>query len=67
MPPKAENKVAEHTPTEGFTPSDVKELAVGNKVEHQKFGFGEIVKMEGASHNPMAVIKFDANGEKRYC
>lgn len=65
LPPKPENKVAGHTPTEGFTASDITELAVGKKVEHQKFGFGEIVKMEGASHNPMALIKFETNGEKK--
>jgi DNA helicase-2/ATP-dependent DNA helicase PcrA len=35
------------------------------KVEHQKFGFGEVVKMEGAAHNPIATIKFDQNGEKK--
>jgi DNA helicase-2/ATP-dependent DNA helicase PcrA len=65
LAPKAEKKVTEHTPSTGFTPSDVSELAVGQKIEHQKFGFGEIIKMEGASHNPMAVIKFDTNGEKK--
>jgi DNA helicase-2/ATP-dependent DNA helicase PcrA len=34
-------------------------------VEHQKFGFGEVVKMEGASHNPIATIRFERNGEKK--
>lgn len=65
LPPKLENKVTEHTPTENFIANDVTELAVGQRVEHQKFGFGEIVKMEGASHNPMALIKFESNGEKK--
>ena len=65
LPPKTEPKVAEHTPSKGFVPSDVSELSVGKKIEHQKFGFGEIMQMEGASHNPMALIKFDNNGEKK--
>lgn len=65
LPPKIEKKVADHTPTENFVANEVAELAVGQKVEHQKFGFGEIIKMEGASHNPMAIIKFEANGEKK--
>jgi len=36
----------------------------GKKLEHQKFGFGIVLKMEGAAHNPIATIKFDLNGEK---
>ena len=35
------------------------------KVEHQKFGFGEVVKMEGSAHNPIATVKFELNGEKK--
>ncbi len=62
---KPENKVVEHTPSADFQPSDISELAVGQKVEHQKFGFGEVVKIEGAAHNPMAFIKFEQNGEKK--
>ncbi|MEJ7610706.1 MAG: hypothetical protein WKF88_05940 [Ferruginibacter sp.] len=37
----------------------------GQKVEHQNFGFGEVMKMEGASHNPIATIHFENNGEKK--
>jgi DNA helicase-2/ATP-dependent DNA helicase PcrA len=58
-------KPIEHTPTADFKPSDTSELKSGQKVEHQKFGFGEVLKMEGAAHNPIATIKFDTNGEKK--
>ncbi|MFT3903293.1 MAG: 3'-5' exonuclease [Niabella sp.] len=58
-------KTVEHTPTQGFVPSEVSALAKGQRVEHQKFGFGEIVELGGAAHNPMAVIRFDLNGEKK--
>jgi DNA helicase-2/ATP-dependent DNA helicase PcrA len=34
-------------------------------VEHQKFGFGKVLKMEGSSHNPIATVQFDTNGEKK--
>jgi DNA helicase-2/ATP-dependent DNA helicase PcrA len=34
-------------------------------VEHQKFGFGEVTKVEGSAHNPVATIMFDKNGEKK--
>jgi DNA helicase-2/ATP-dependent DNA helicase PcrA len=58
-------KPVEHTPTADFKPSDTTELKAGQKVEHQKFGFGEVLKMEGAAHNPIATIKFELNGEKK--
>lgn len=54
-----------HQPSADFKPSDTSELKAGQKVEHQKFGFGEVLKMEGAAHNPIATIKFDLNGEKK--
>jgi len=65
LAPKPENRVVEHTPSSDFQPSDISQLAVGQKVEHQKFGFGEVQKIEGAAHNPMAFIKFENNGEKK--
>jgi DNA helicase II / ATP-dependent DNA helicase PcrA len=65
MPPKAPPKVVEHVPSVDFKPSDTTALEAGMKVEHQKFGFGEVVKMEGAAHNPIATIKFEHNGEKK--
>jgi DNA helicase-2/ATP-dependent DNA helicase PcrA len=63
--PKTPSKVVEHKPTADFKPSDTSNLQAGQKVEHQKFGFGEVVRMEGAAHNPVATIKFDQNGEKK--
>ena len=54
-----------HQPSENFVPSDSTKLEVGSKVEHQKFGFGEVTKLEGSAHNPVATIKFDQNGEKK--
>ncbi len=58
-------KIKEHTPTEGFAPSDTSNLQAGQRIEHQKFGFGEVLKMEGAAHNPVATVKFENNGEKK--
>lgn len=63
--PAARPQVKEHTPSENFMPSDTTNLQVGNKVEHQKFGFGEVTKMEGSAHNPIATVKFELNGEKK--
>jgi len=55
----------EHTPSPDFKASDTSHLQVGQRVEHQKFGFGEVMKMEGAAHNPVATVKFELNGEKK--
>lgn len=61
----AKPKEMTHTPSANFVPSDISKLEVGNRVEHQKFGFGEVVKLEGSAHNPVATIRFEANGEKK--
>lgn len=65
MPPKTPPKTVEHTPSPDFQPSDTTALQEGQRVEHQKFGFGIVLKMEGAAHNPIATIKFEQNGEKK--
>ncbi|MEO7048052.1 MAG: 3'-5' exonuclease, partial [Ferruginibacter sp.] len=61
----ARPQVKEHTPSENFVASDTSNLQEGQKVEHQKFGFGNVAKMEGSSHNPIATILFENNGEKK--
>jgi DNA helicase-2/ATP-dependent DNA helicase PcrA len=58
-------KPVEHEPSANFTPSDTSNLQAGQRVEHQKFGYGEVLKLEGAAHNPIATVKFDLNGEKK--
>jgi DNA helicase-2/ATP-dependent DNA helicase PcrA len=66
VPPKPiPAKPVEHTPSADFKASDTSELSAGQRVEHQKFGFGKVVKMEGAAHNPIATIHFELNGEKK--
>ncbi|WP_301923858.1 ATP-dependent helicase, partial [Ferruginibacter sp.] len=63
VPTRPQNK--EHTPTADFVASDTSNLQPGQKVEHQKFGFGDVIKMEGAAHNPIATVQFEINGEKK--
>jgi len=65
VPPKPFVKTIEHNPGPDFIPSNTSALQVGQKVEHQKFGFGEVVGMEGSAHNPIATVKFEHNGEKK--
>jgi DNA helicase-2/ATP-dependent DNA helicase PcrA len=61
----ARPQTKEHVPSADFVASDTSNLQAGQKVEHQKFGFGEVLKTEGAAHNPIATVKFELNGEKK--
>jgi DNA helicase II / ATP-dependent DNA helicase PcrA len=54
-----------HIPTENFEGSDTSNLQVDQKIEHQKFGFGVVKKVEGSAHNPIATIQFEHNGERK--
>jgi DNA helicase-2/ATP-dependent DNA helicase PcrA len=62
-PPSTLNK--NHIPSENFSAADPSDLETGMKIEHQKFGFGVIKEIEGSAHNPIALILFDKNGEKK--
>jgi len=64
-PKPAVNKTIEHVPSSGFTPSDMSEKEAGQRVEHMKFGYGEVIKVEGSAHNPIATVRFENNGEKK--
>ena len=59
------SKVVEHTPSADFVASNAADLQEGQQVEHQKFGFGTVAKIEGSAHNPVATIVFKLNGEKK--
>ena len=65
VPPKPYMKTIEHNPSPDFVASDTSALQIGQKVEHQKFGFGEVTGMEGSAHNPIATVRFQYNGEKK--
>lgn len=58
-------QVMEHKPQGEFVASDTTNLAEGDQVEHLKFGFGAVLKMEGAAHNRIATVLFKTNGEKK--
>jgi DNA helicase-2/ATP-dependent DNA helicase PcrA len=64
-PTTRQQTTVNHIPSKDFMASDTSNLHPGQKVEHQKFGFGEVMKMEGSAHNPIATVKFDLNGEKK--
>jgi DNA helicase II / ATP-dependent DNA helicase PcrA len=47
-----------------FAPSDTTALKEGMKVEHPKFGFGLVTKMDSSGPDRKAKINFDDFGEK---
>lgn len=65
LSPASRQPTKVHTPSPDFVASDTSNLQVGQKVEHQKFGFGEVINKEGAAHNPIVTIRFEQNGEKK--
>jgi DNA helicase-2/ATP-dependent DNA helicase PcrA len=55
---------AAHTPSADFKPSDTSGLKEGMKVEHPKFGFGLVKRMDINGTDRKATIQFDTQGEK---
>lgn len=53
-----------HQPSASFTPSDTSGLKEGMKVEHPKFGFGKVSKMDVEGANRKAKVIFEDFGEK---
>ncbi len=53
-----------HTPSPDFTPSNTNGLKEGQLVEHPKFGFGKVQKIETEGLNKKASIQFEHFGEK---
>ncbi len=53
-----------HTPSPDFKPSNTNRLTEGMKVEHPKFGFGKVNRIEMEGANRKAFIHFDNFGDK---
>lgn len=47
-----------------FTADPVSSIEVGQKVEHNRFGYGRIISISGDDANKKAVVNFDVGGEK---
>lgn len=54
-----------HIPTPGFAPSAPHEFQNGMDVEHEKFGFGKIVNLEGNLPDVKATVFFQGLGNKQ--
>ncbi|GEO04099.1 DNA helicase [Adhaeribacter aerolatus] len=55
---------ANYVPPADFVPSDTSNLQAGMRVEHPKFGFGVVAKMDTQGNSTKAIIDFEEAGEK---
>ncbi len=61
---KTKKPAYNHQAANSFEATDPMHLIVGDRVEHLKFGFGEITQMEGGTNNRMASIQFEKGDNK---
>lgn len=54
-----------HVPTPGFAPDAANQFQNGMEVEHEKFGFGKIVSLEGSLPDIKATVFFQGLGNKQ--
>ncbi|WCT10899.1 ATP-dependent helicase [Mucilaginibacter jinjuensis] len=54
-----------HVPSAGFAPSDTSNLQNGMEVEHERFGYGKVINLEGKSPDIKATIFFKEIGQKQ--
>ncbi len=54
-----------HVPSAGFAPSDTTNLQVGMEVEHERFGYGKVINLEGNKPDVKATIFFKEIGQKQ--
>jgi DNA helicase-2/ATP-dependent DNA helicase PcrA len=56
--------VPARVPDSEFVPTPVLQLKAGQRIEHNRFGFGQIVEISGTPADLKAKISFDEHGEK---
>jgi DNA helicase-2/ATP-dependent DNA helicase PcrA len=54
-----------HVPSANFAPSDTSKIQVGMEVEHERFGFGKVINLEGNKPDIKATIFFKELGQKQ--
>jgi DNA helicase II / ATP-dependent DNA helicase PcrA len=66
--PRKLKKVSTKDPapeTESFASSDADEIQAGVQVEHQKFGTGKVINVEGKGPNKKVTVFFQNVGQKQ--
>ena len=64
LPVRRPQVVQKRIPDAEFIPTPVLQLKVGQRIEHNRFGFGQILEISGNPADLKAKIKFDDHGEK---
>ena len=63
-PVRRPQTVPQRVPTADFEPTPILELRVGQRVEHNRFGYGKILEISGSPADLKAKIAFEEHGEK---
>ena len=63
-PVRRPQTVPQRVPAADFEPTPILELRAGQRVEHNRFGFGKILEISGSPADLKAKIAFDQHGEK---
>lgn len=53
------------SPTTTHTSINNTSLSEGNYIEHERFGIGQVIKIEGSGENTKATVKFENTGTKQ--
>ena len=64
MPVRRSQVVPKTVPDADFEPTPILQLRAGQRIEHNRFGFGQIVDISGNAADLKARISFDDHGEK---
>jgi len=62
---KITNKPAPSGVPSDFAPSDVDDIRIGMTVEHQRFGVGKVLTLEGVGPNKKCTVLFEGIGAKQ--
>jgi DNA helicase-2/ATP-dependent DNA helicase PcrA len=54
----------QYTPSEDFIPSDYKDIRIGMRIEHERFGYGKVVDIDKNEPDGRMVVMFDDNTKK---
>ena len=64
MPVRRAQMVSKRAPDVDFEPTPILQLKVGQRIEHNRFGYGKILEISGNVTDLKAKISFDEHGEK---
>jgi DNA helicase-2/ATP-dependent DNA helicase PcrA len=64
-PPKNFQKVSHATPSSNIPVSDTEDIRVGMEVNHERFGNGKVINLEGVGPNKKATVFFQGIGQKQ--